>query len=315
MAGRDVAAGRGIGSRSVDVKWLLGWSTSKGDATTFRGIDDRRMSKRVRQNAERLAARLWGAEHCFLSINGASLSNHVAMLTMAGPGDTVLVARNSHKSLLAAAIIGHVKVAFLKPDYDADWNIEHGIPIDEVERELASHPSAKAVFIVSPTYYGISADPKGIARVCHQCGAPLVVDEAWGPHDAFHSSLPRPAIRCGADLAISSIHKTMAGLEQVSILLLNSKLVPYDRFTLAYDLFESTSPSMPILASIGATRRQFARDGRKLLGNLLDVARQTRAELAGLEGVRVMGREVVATGTPAARWRRRKSCWIFPAWA
>jgi arginine decarboxylase len=283
-------SGRGAG---WDIMWLLGRGTFKGDATTFKGIDDRRMSKRVRQNAEKLAARAWGAEHCFFSTNGTSLSNHVAMLTVAAPGDTVLMARNSHKSLYAAAIIGHVKVTFLEPDYDDDWNVEHGIPVEEVRRKLASHPGAKAVFVVSPTYYGISSDLAAIAEVCHERGVPLIVDEAWGPHFAFHPALPKPAIRCGADMAVSSIHKTMAGLEGASILLLNSEIIPYDRFTLAYDLFESTSPSVPILASIDATRRQFVESGRKMLGDLLDVAKDAREQLAAIEGVRVMGREVV----------------------
>jgi len=276
-----------------DITWLLGKYTFRGDSTTFKGIDDRKMSKRVRQTAEKLAARAWGAEHCFFSTNGTSLSNHVAMLTVADPGDTVLVARNSHKSLHAAAIIGRVKVAFLEPDYDPDWNVEHGVPVEEVRRKLAAHPSAKAVFVVSPTYYGVSSDLTAIAEVCHERGVPLVVDEAWGPHYAFHPALPKPAIRCGADLAVSSIHKTMAGLEGASILLLNSDIVPYDRFTLSYDLLESTSPSVPILASIDATRRQFAKEGKKLLGDLLEVARETREGLAEVEGVRVMGEEVV----------------------
>lgn len=101
-----------------DVKSLLGRYAFYGDATTLKGIDDRRMTKHVRQDAERLAAQAWGADHCFFSTSGTSLSNHVAMLTVANPGDTVLVARNSHKSLIAALIIGNVRPVFLEPDYD-----------------------------------------------------------------------------------------------------------------------------------------------------------------------------------------------------
>jgi arginine/lysine/ornithine decarboxylase len=276
-----------------DVKSLLGRYAFVGDATTQKGIDDRRMSKQVRQEAERLAAEAWGARHCFFSTNGTSLSNHVAMLTVAAPGDTVLVARNSHKSLIAAVIIGHVRAVFLEPDYDEAWDIEHGIPAAELERQLAAHPDAKGVFVVSPTYYGISSDLRRLARICHRNKVPLVVDQAWGPHYPFQPEMPPPAIQCGADVAVASIHKTMAGLEQASILLLNSRLVPRDRFELCYDLFESTSPSVPILASIDATRRQFVQEGEKLIGGLLKNARWARAELDAVAGVRVMGREVL----------------------
>ncbi len=87
--------------------------------------------------------------------------------------------------------------------------------------------------------------------------------------------MPPAAIRSGADLAVGSIHKTMAGLQ------------------LAYALFESTSPPLPVLAAIHATRRQFALEGERLIGSQLHQARRARQAIAGIEGIRVMGREVL----------------------
>ncbi len=124
-------------------------------------------------------------------------------------------------------------------------------------------------------------------------GVPLVVDEAWGPHFAFHPDMPKPAIRQGADLSVVSIHKTMAGLEQASIMFLKSDLISEERFNLAYDLHQTTSPSALILASIDGTRRQFAQEGEKLVQNTLDLARQAREELGAMDGIEVMGREVL----------------------
>src|SRR5215218_3454620 len=63
----------GKGATSDMVK-LLGKQTFAGDVTTQKGIDDRRESKRVCQDAERLAAQAWGAEHCYFSTNGTSRS-------------------------------------------------------------------------------------------------------------------------------------------------------------------------------------------------------------------------------------------------
>src|SRR5439155_7695540 len=91
-------------------------------ATTQRGIGDRVESKKVVHKAESLAARAWGARRCLFSTNGSSLSNHAVLLAAANPGDTVLVSRNSHKSMVAATIIGGVRPVFLAPDYDPDWN-------------------------------------------------------------------------------------------------------------------------------------------------------------------------------------------------
>jgi arginine/lysine/ornithine decarboxylase len=48
-------------------------------------------------------------------------------------------------------------------------------------------------------------------------------------------------------------------------MLLRSELIHPDRFNNCYDLLETTSPSALILASIDATRRQFAQEGEELI--------------------------------------------------
>jgi arginine/lysine/ornithine decarboxylase len=105
--------------------------------------------------------------------------------------------------------------------------------------------------------------------------------------------MPTPSIRLGADISVMSIHKTMAGLEQASVILRRSDIIPEDRFNLSYDLHLTTSPSSLILASIDATRRQFAQDGENLVQNTLDLARHAREKLAKIDGIEVMGREVL----------------------
>jgi arginine decarboxylase len=139
----------------------------------------------------------------------------------------------------------------------------------------------------------VVSDIVTLAAMCHDCGIPLIVDEPWGPHYPFHPETPPSAIRSGADISVGSIHKTMAGMEQASIMLMESELMEPSRLELCYDLFESTSPSVPILATIDATRRQFVQDGERILGEQLRLARRARVELAKIEGVRVMGPEVL----------------------
>jgi arginine decarboxylase len=282
---------------SEELLKLLGKQVFKADVSTQKGIDDRKESKRVRQTAEKLAAEAWGADHAYFSTNGSSLSNHVSMLSVAGPGDKVLIARNSHKSLVSSAIIGNVNPVFLEPDHDDVWDIEHGIAPEELEQKLIENPDTKGVFVVSPTYYGVTSDIATLADLCHRRGIPLIVDQAWGAHFAFSKKMPACAIRQGADMMVTSVHKTMGALEQASIMFLKGDLVPVDRFELAYDLVESTSPSVPMLAGIDASRRQFALHGEELIAETLELAKLARHELAKIEGVRVMGCEVLGTPT------------------
>ena len=68
-----------------DVKRLMGEGVFKSDTSTQKGVDDRLESQGVLQNAQHLAALLWGADHCYFSTNGTSLSNQVSFLCAASP--------------------------------------------------------------------------------------------------------------------------------------------------------------------------------------------------------------------------------------
>lgn len=274
-------------------KAVLGEGAFYNDIPMQNGADDRRESKGVQEEAESLAAEAVGAEKTLFSTNGSSLSAHVAVLTVADAGEKVIVARNTHKSMIAALIIGDVIPVFIEPVIDEELDVEHGVTPEALEKTLAAHPDVKGVFIVSPTYYGVVSDVKTLAEICHRHNTPLIIDEAWGAHFPFHPELPSPAIACGADMSFSSIHKTMNGLGQASVINLKSKLVDQDRLTLCFDLFESTSPSSIMLASIDAARRQMVLHGRELWGKALELSRKARKELAGLAGLTVIDREVL----------------------
>ena len=249
------------------------------DIPLLKGLDDRTESHKVRERAEKLAAAAYKADVCFISVNGSSMSAHAAMMAVADPGETVIVPRNSHKSLIAACVIAGVNLVFIETEIDEELNVQHGIEPASVRRMLQKRPDAKAVFIVSPTYFGVASDIKGIAEVCHERNIPLIVDEAWGAHFPFCDQLPPAGTECGADLCIVSIHKTLSGLGQASLVLQKGKRIDSHRLKLAVTTFESTSPSSLILCSADAARRQMVQDGQKLWGRTVELANHVREEL------------------------------------
>src|SRR3954447_23465943 len=89
-------SGRGA---TPDIKRVVGAEAFSADATTQKGIDDRRETQQTIQRAEALAPPARGADGAHLPTNGPSLSNHAAFLSVAAPGETVLVGRNAHKSV------------------------------------------------------------------------------------------------------------------------------------------------------------------------------------------------------------------------
>src|SRR4051812_44011907 len=274
-------------------KAAIGAEAYYNDIAMQNGADDRRESKGITEDAEALAADAVGADRSFYSTNGSSLSAHVAVLTVAEVGDKILVVRNTHKSMVAALIMADVMPVFLHPAIDEELDVEHGITPEHLEDMLNRNPDSKAVFIVSPTYYGVVSDVKSLAKICHKRDIPLIVDEAWGPHFPFHPELPSSAMSNGADLSFGSIHKTMNGLGQASIINVQGKLIDKDRMTLCFDLFESTSPSSLMLATCDAARRQMALHGKELWGKALELSRKARAELANLPGLYVVGKEIL----------------------
>jgi arginine decarboxylase len=288
---------KGAGISETD-KAVIGESPFLNDIPMQNGADDRRESKGIQEEAEKLAAEAVGADQTYFSTNGSSLSAHVAVLSVAEAGDKILVARNTHKSMVAALIMAEVMPIFLQPVIDDELDIEHGITPEHLEEMLKAHPDVKGVFIVSPTYYGVVSDIKTLSEICHRHEVPLIVDEAWGPHFPFHPGLPPSALSGGADMSFGSVHKTMNGLGQASVINIKGKRIDQDRFSLCFDLFESTSPSSLILASMDAARRQMVFYGEELWSKALELSLRARSELSNLKDIRVIGIEVL--GKPGA---------------
>src|SRR5436309_15772192 len=84
----------------------------------------------------------------------------------------------------------------------------------------------------------------------------------------------------GSDLAIGSVHKTLTGLSQTSVLSVGSDRIDTERLQLCFELEESTSASALLLSSIDGARRQFVRDGERLLDRAVSSAKLLRRRLA-----------------------------------
>src|SRR5919109_1900018 len=170
------------------------------------------------ERAERLAAEAFGAERSWFLTNGATQGNHALCLALAPLGACIVVQRNSHASIVDGLVLSGGVPSFVAPEYDAELGITHCVTPAALEQALAEAPDARAAFVVSPTYYGMTADVRGLAEVAHAAGVPLVVDQSWGPHFGFHENLPPSALLQGADAMLTSVHKIAGSLTQSAML-------------------------------------------------------------------------------------------------
>src|SRR5436309_8123147 len=170
------------------------------------------------EQAQRLAAEAWGARRAWFLVNGASQGNLAAGLALAHAGDDVVVQRNAHSSTIDALVLSGMRPTFVAPEVDPELGIAHCLTEESLAAALDATPRAVGACVISPTYFGAAANIEALAEVAHSRGVPLVVDEAWGAHMAFHEALPEHALACGADLVISSTHKIVGSLTQSAML-------------------------------------------------------------------------------------------------
>jgi lysine decarboxylase len=249
--------------------------------------------------AQRLAAEAWGAKRAWFLVNGASQGNLSAGLALAHYGETIVVQRNAHSSAIDALVLSGLRPTFAAPELDPVLGVAHCLTAETLDQALSRTPGAVGAWVVSPTYFGAVADIRALAEVAHAHGVPLVVDEAWGAHMAFHERLPAHALSLGADLVISSTHKIVGSLTQSAMLHLGEGgggLIGEDAVDRAVTLTESTSPSSLLTASLDAARRQAAVHGHELLGHTMEVLARTREQIKAIEGLDVLDERLAGRG-------------------
>ena len=262
------------------------------DLTPMPGIDDLLQPMESIKEAQALAAEAYGADHTFFLINGSTSGNQCMMMAAVNPGEKIAVPRNSHKSMLGGLVMSGARPIYMQPAVDQEMHMDHTVTPETVRATLEAHPDLVAIYIVSPTYYGVAANLPEIVRIAHEADKLVLVDEAWGPHFAFHPALPISATEAGADLCINSTHKMLSAFSQCAMLHQIGDRVRLDRLKAVLKMFLSTSPNLPMVASLDVARKQMATEGAALLSRTIELAQDTRRRLNAIDGVYCFGEEL-----------------------
>ena len=259
-----------------------------GDVPLYAGLDTMKLSAGVLADAEARAARLWGADVCRFSTGGATHANQAVALAVAGDGDTVVVSRTLHRSMLLGLVLAGLTPVWVRPEVDPASGLPLGVAPETVAAALAAHPETKAVFVGDPSYVGTVGDIAGLATAAHAHGIPLVVDAAWAAHFGFHPALPPHALELGADVVVTSAHKTLPAWSQAALVLARIERVDPARLGAGVEATATTSPAGAMLASIDAARALLEREGEALLGEALEATREARSRLGSVDGLLVL---------------------------
>lgn len=266
---------------------------AKIDLTEVPGTDNLHDPHGPILEAEKLAAKAFGAKRSFFLVNGTTCGIYAAMCAVLNKGDKVLLQRNSHKSVYNGLILTKTKPIYLSYTFDYEDGIAMGIDINELENVLKFNNDIKAVIITYPNYYGFCVDIEEITKIVHRYNKILIVDEAHGAHFAFSEKLPITASAAGADIVVESIHKTLPAFTQSSILHVNSDLIDINRLKFFLSMFQTTSPSYILMASIDIAREYMTIYGKSVLNNCINYSLHIRDIINKDGNVRCIGREII----------------------
>src|SRR3954471_1744704 len=130
-----------------EVAAWAGMDAIRADLPGSHGLDTRDRAWQVESTAQQLFAEAVGAKQTLFSTNGSSLSVHVAIMTVAGPGDTLVMARNGHKAAFAGLVLSGAWPVYLEPVFDRELELAHPPTAGELERVLDSTTDARAVMV------------------------------------------------------------------------------------------------------------------------------------------------------------------------
>jgi arginine decarboxylase len=269
--------------------------------------------------AERYAAKVFGADMTYFVTNGTSTANKIVFFGRVTKDDIVLVDRNCHKSAEHALTMTHSYAVFMIPTRNR-YGIIGPIPPTEMTqkaikakidaspltREIENKKPVHAV-ITNSTYDGLCYHVTEVENLLGKSVDSIHFDEAWYAYARFNPLYQdRFAMRDGSKdpkgptvFATQSTHKLLAALSQASMVHVRNGRVPieHSRFNEGFMMHSSTSPLYTIMASLDVSSKMMhGPAGRVLTTESIEEAIRFRRTMARIY------REVCGTGKPKDWW-------------
>lgn len=294
------------------------------DITEIDGFDDLHDAQDLLKRVQDEAARLYGVEKSYMLIGGSTCGILAGIYAaLKGKNPKIIMARECHKSVYHAVEVNNLEAVYL---YSAIG--ENGILLNdytktqseaaggtkaaegtkvaecvEKNREdmaaykkvIEENKDAALLVLTSPNYEGIICkNLKEIIELAHSYKIPVLVDEAHGAHLLLDEELKESdAISCGADLVVMSLHKTLPAMTQTALLHLQGDLIQAENVDHALDVFETSSPSYILMASVAECVEYVKNEGKSRYGKYKEWLEEFYAECRKLKHIRLLDEEML----------------------
>lgn len=229
--------------------------------------------------AQKIAAKAFGARRTFFATNGTSTANKVIFQTLLAPGEKLLLDRNCHKSVHHGVVLSGAHPVYLDSSVNKKFSIYGPVSKQTLFNAIEQHADAEALILTSCTYDGLRYDLPPIIEAAHARGIKVIIDEAWYGFARFHPAFRPTALEAGADYATQSTHKVLSAFSQSSMIHVNDPDFNEHLFRENFNMHTSTSPQYSMIASLDVARKQATLEGYKLLSRTLELARELRSHI------------------------------------
>ena len=177
LAHFDVPAHKS-GRGNLELTEYLGSRAMAMDVNSMKPLDNLGHPVSVIKDAQTLAAEAFGADDAFFMVNGTTSAVQAMIMSTCTAGDEIILPRNVHRSAINALVVCGAVPVYIHPGTNKRLGIPLGMSIADVKKAIAEHPSAKAILVNNPTYYGICSNLTEIVKLAHKAGMLVLADVA-----------------------------------------------------------------------------------------------------------------------------------------
>jgi arginine/lysine/ornithine decarboxylase len=297
--------GKGFEDTSIGKEFVENFM--KFDITEVEGVDNLHNAEGIIKDASNLLSRFYGSKKSYFLVNGSTSGNMAMIFSSFNEGDKVIVERNCHRSIFNAIIMRKLKPVYVKNIISERLNAPIAIDLEHFLQVLEDNDDAKGIVVTYPNYYGICSNLEFIIDKAKKHGMKVLVDSAHGAHFGVNDNLPKSAIKLGADMVVTSTHKTLSSLTQTAYLHVNDGQ-DIDKVDFYVSAFLSTSPSYLFLCSMDYARFYLESYGEVEYEKLLNIASYYRDKINEIKGIHIIGIEdIINLNAEIKRYRNENN--------
>lgn len=241
------------------------------DLTEVENLDNLQDPSSCIKESQDIISTDYSVKKTFFLTQGSTLGVMSMIILTCGKKGKIILPEKSHKSAYQAMNLFDIKPAFIYQEKSEIFSSNEKIDIKSLEKTVQKNKDAKAIFVTSPDYYGIVQDIEKIAKIAHENNMYLIVDYAHGAHFHYLNEKIMSPIELGADIQVTSFHKTLPALTSTAILQVSNNMDDdfISRLKDTVNTLQTSSPSYILLSSIELTHFIMKTYGKNLYKSLV----------------------------------------------